>query len=157
MVRLIVESPLADDQISARVLDSLDHIRKLFLFVLPELVVLLDAGDIELMLRLRAGWLKRASQDGEFGIFDPARHLRVGHVLVQEHTLDEGCIVKRTTDFAINFDQVERDVFALQISYLEYCVYGDLGEFFVCFRYAVRMRSVSKADERKEGTGGHTF
>jgi len=135
MVRLIVEPPLADDQVSTTVLDSLDHVRKLLLFVLPEFVVLLDAGDIELVLRLRPGWLKRASEDGKLGIFDPARHLGVGHVLVQEHTLDEGYIVERTTDFAVDFDQVERDVFALHIRYLEYCIDGDLGEFFMCFRY----------------------
>ena len=94
MVRLVVETPLADHQISTRVLNFLDHIRKLFFFVLPELVVLLDAGDIEFVLRLRAGRLKRASKNGESGVLDPARHLGVRHVLVQEYTLDEGCIVE---------------------------------------------------------------
>jgi len=145
MVRLVVESPLADDQISTGVLNSLDHIRKLLLFVLPELVVLFYAGDIELVLRLRAGRLKRASENGEFGVLDPARHLGVGHVLVQEHTLDEGCIIERTTNFAIDLDQVEGDVFALHIRYLEHCIDGDLGEFFMCFRYAV-VRSMNKSD-----------
>jgi hypothetical protein len=156
MVRLVVEPPLADDQISTRVLNSLDHIRKLLLFVLPQLVVLLRAGDIELVFRLRAGRLKRASKNGEFGVLDPARHLGVGHVLVQEHTLDEGCIVERAADFAVDLDQVEGDVFALHIRYLEHCIDGDLSKFFVCFRYAVVVRPMGKADERKEGTGGHT-
>ena len=157
MVRLVVESPLADNQIGTSVLNSFDHVRKLLFFVLPELVILLDAGDIKLVLRLRAGRLKRTSEDGEFSILDPARHLRMGHILVQEHTLDQGCIVERTTDFPVDFDQVEGDVFALHIRYLEYRVDSDLGEFFMCFRYAVRVRFVNKADERKEGTARHTF
>ena len=136
MVRFVVESPLADDQISTRVFNSLDHIRKLLLFVLPQLVVLLNAGDVELMLRLRAGRLKWTSEDGQFGILDSARHLGVRHVLVQEHALDEGRVVERATDFAVDFDQIEGDVFALHIRHLEHCVHGNLCEFFMCFRYA---------------------
>lgn len=46
MIRLVVESPLANNEVRARVLHALDHIRELRLFVLPQLLVLLHARDV---------------------------------------------------------------------------------------------------------------
>lgn len=43
MVCLVIETPLADDQVGATVLDSLYHVHKLFLLVFPEFVVLFHA------------------------------------------------------------------------------------------------------------------
>lgn len=133
MVRLIVESPLANNQVRASVLDALDHLREFRLFVLSQLFVLLHASDVELVLRLRPRGLERTCEDGDLGVFDAVWHLRMRHVFVDEDTLDERCVSKRPADFAVDLDEVKWDVLALEIGHGEDGVYGDLSKLLVLF------------------------
>ena len=77
MVRLIVETPLADNEVGASVLDALDHIVELALLVLAQLLVLLHAGDVEFMLGLRAWGLEWACENSNLRVTHGVRHLWV--------------------------------------------------------------------------------
>lgn len=136
MICFVVETPLADDQVCPTVLHPLDHIQELLLLVLPQLLVLLHGRDIEFMLRLRTGWLERTCEDRKSGITDGVGHLRVGHILVDENALDECGIAEGATDFAIDFDQIKKNVFPLEIGDLENGIYCDLSKLSVLFRDA---------------------
>ena len=48
VVRLVIEAPLADDQVSARFLDLGDHLAEVILLVLVELLIVLLGGNVEL-------------------------------------------------------------------------------------------------------------
>lgn len=97
MVRLVVEAPLADNKVRAGVLHPLDHIVKLLFLVLPKFLVLLYAGNVELMLGFRARGLERTGEDSEFRVRDGTRHLRVREVLVDDNTLYEGSVLQSST------------------------------------------------------------
>jgi hypothetical protein len=116
MVRFIVKAPLANDQICARVLHTLNHVQEFLLLVILKLFELFNACDIELVFCLGSRWLEWTRENGDARIFYLARHLRMGHVFVYEHALDELRVRERTADFAIDFDEVKQDVFAFQIS-----------------------------------------
>lgn len=137
MVRLIIETPLANDQIRPAVLDHLHHPLKLLLLVLPQLPELLHAADVQMMLGLGTRGLEGAGEDGELGVADNGGHLWVGEVFVDEDTTDEGGVGEGTADLGGDFDEVEGDVAALDVGDLEDGVDGDLGELTVFFRYAV--------------------
>uniref|UniRef100_A0A182J9C2 Uncharacterized protein n=1 Tax=Anopheles atroparvus TaxID=41427 RepID=A0A182J9C2_ANOAO len=85
MVRLVIETPLADGQSCPGILHLLDHQQELLLLVLPQLAVVVGGRDIELMLRLRLRWLERAGEDGQLDVLEHRRHLRVGH---RQHGID---------------------------------------------------------------------
>jgi hypothetical protein len=63
----------------------------------------------------------------------------VRHVLVEEDTADEGCVLEGATDLAGDLDEVERNVATVEVGNGENGVDGDLGEERVCFRDAVGM------------------
>lgn len=77
MVRLVVEAPLTNDQVRARILHTPDHVQKLLLFITLELFELLDARDVEFMLRLGSRRLEWTGEDGDACIFQSTRHLWV--------------------------------------------------------------------------------
>lgn len=133
MVCLIIETPLTYDQVRASVLDALDHIRELLLFILAQLLVLLDARDVEFVLRLRPWGLERACQNSDLRVLDAAGHLRVRHVLVDKNTLDEGSVCERAADLAIHLDEIERHVFPFEVRDSEHRVYGNLRKLLVLF------------------------
>jgi hypothetical protein len=58
----------------------------------------------------------------------------VRKVLVDNNTLDEGCIVKRSSDFTINLDELKVDVFTVKVGNGENSVNGDIGKFVVSNR-----------------------
>lgn len=148
VVRFVVKAPLADDEVGARVLDLLDHALKLFHLVLLQLLVLLDRSDIELVLGLGSRRFEWAGEDGELGVFDGPRHLRMRHVLVEQDALDQGRVLERTADLARHLDQVEWHVPALEVGHGEDGVDGDLGKQAVRFRNAAhnaKDRPVSQA------------
>ena len=136
VVRLVVEPPLADDQVGARILDLLDHLLELLRLVHLQLLVLLDARNVQLVLGLGARGLKGASEDGDAGVGEGAGHLRVRHVLVEEDSLDKRRVLERTADLAGDLDEVERDVLAFEVGDGEDCVDGDLGEETVSLGHA---------------------
>ena len=133
MVGLVVEAPLADDEVRARVLHLLDHVLELFRLVRLQLLVLLDRGDVELVLRLGPWRFERARQDRDPRVRERARHLRVRHVLVKQDSLNQGCVFQRASDFAGDLDEVKRDVFAFEVRDREHGVDRDLGEQAVRF------------------------
>lgn len=128
MVGLVVEAPLADDEVCPRVLDSGDHLLELCPLVLLQLLVLFHARDVELVLGLWARGLEGTREDGQLGVLDAPRHLRVRHVLVDHHALDEGCILERTPDLSVDLDELKVDVPTFQIGNRENGIDRDLCE-----------------------------
>jgi hypothetical protein len=152
MVRFVVEAPLAYDQVGTRVLHHLDHVRKLFLFVIPEFVVLVHSGDVQFVLRLWAWRLERASEDRQAGIFDGRGHLWVRHVLVDEHALDEGGVGQRAADFSVDLDEVKGDIATFDVRNRQHCVHGDLRKLSDLFRDAVEATSAQNGGSTRMRT-----
>ena len=50
-------------------------------------------------------------------------------ILVDNNTLDEGCIFERTSDFTIDLDELEIDVFTVKVGDGEDSVDGNIGKF----------------------------
>ena len=90
----LIEAPLADDKVGTGVLDPLDHISELFLFILLQLLAFFCTRDVEFMFRLWSWGLEGASEDRETSVMNGVRHLRMGYVIVDEHTLNEGGVCK---------------------------------------------------------------
>ena len=133
MIRLVVEAPLADHQVRTGVLHPLDHVLELALLVLPQLLVLFYARDVQLMLRLRTRRLERTCEDRDLRVLDGVRHLWVGEVFVDEHALDERGVGERASDLSVNFDQVEWHVLPLEVCDREHCINSNLCELIVLF------------------------
>lgn len=152
MIRLVVETPLADDQVRARVLDALDHVLKLLLLVLAQLLVLLNARDVELVLRLGPWRLEWTREDGKLGVAHSTGHLRVRHVLVDEDTADELGVCERAADLAVDLDEVEGHVFALEVCNSHHGLHCDLGEVRMVFRHTAHLISTICRDEKQDGT-----
>ena len=148
MICLIVKAPLAYDQVCTRVFDHLDHVLELFLFVIAEFFVLFDARNVQFVLGLWARWLEWASEDGQAGIFNGRGHLRVRHVLVDEHTLDEGCVGQRATDFAVHLDEVKGNITTFDVCDRQYCIHGNLCKLPDLFRDAIEARSAQNGKRR---------
>ena len=89
MVGLVVETPLADDQPSPRILAPLHHVPEVLLLLLPQRLKLLDAVDVYFMLDLRLGRLERTRQDRNLDIRQHLGHLRVAELLIEENTLHQ--------------------------------------------------------------------
>jgi hypothetical protein len=123
----------------------LDHVQELFPLILSQLLVLFHAFDIQLVLGLGPGRLKRTRQDGQLGVLDRRRHLRVRHVLVDDDTLDERRVFQRTSDLAVDLDQLEIDVPTFEVGHRQDGVDSDLSELFVSDRDAVRIGKVGLA------------
>jgi hypothetical protein len=113
----------------------LDHLQELLFLILSQLLVLLHTLDIKLVLGLGPRWLEWTSKNSNLGISNDVGHLRMREILVDNNTLDEGCIFEGTSDFAINLDELEIDVFTGKVGDGEDSVDGDIGEFVVGDRY----------------------
>lgn len=150
MVGLVIEAPLTDDQVSPGILHPLDHVSELLFFVLPQLLVLFHRCDVELVLCLGAWGLEGACQDGEAGVFHGVGHLRMRHIFVDEYTLDECGISERAADFAIDLDQVEGDVLAVEVSNLQNSVYSNLCKLLVLFRHTAFDLLICACQRKKE-------
>lgn len=128
MVGLVIETPLADDQVGTRVLELLNHLRELALLIILKLLKLLHRGNVQLVLGLGLRGFEGASQDSQLGVLDFVRHLRVGEVLVDDNTVDKQRVFEGTSDLAIHLDQFEVDILALQIRNGQHRIHGNLGE-----------------------------
>jgi hypothetical protein len=113
----------------------LDHLQELLFFVLSQLLVLLHTLNVKLVLGLGPRWLEWTSENSNLGISNDVGHLRVREILVNNNTLDEGCIFEGTSDFTINLDELEVDVFTGKVGDGEDSVDGDIGEFVVGDRH----------------------
>ena len=128
MIRLIIESPLTNDQVRSSIFDLFDHFLKLLHLVHLQLFVLFNRSDIELVFSFGSRRFKRTSQDCDFRVGNGSGHLRVRHVFVEEDSFDQGRVFEGSSNFASHFDQVERDVFAFEIGDGEYSFDCDLSE-----------------------------
>jgi len=61
-------------------------------------------------------------------------------ILVNNNTLDEGCIFERTSDFTIDLDELEIDIFTGKVGDGEDGIDGDVGKFVVGDRDTVVSR-----------------
>ena len=52
-----------------------DHLCELLLFVLSQLLVVLDGGDVQLVLGLGLGWFKWAGEDCQLDVFELERRV----------------------------------------------------------------------------------
>lgn len=77
MVGLVIETPLANDNVCASILDLLNHLGKLFTLVVLQALEFIDRSDVELVLGLGLRGFECTSQNGQLGILDLRRHLRV--------------------------------------------------------------------------------
>lgn len=55
----------------------------------------------------------------------------MGHVLVDDDSLDEGSVFERTSDFAVDLDELKVDIAALEIGNGEDRFNSDGGKFVV--------------------------
>ena len=85
--------------------DTEDHTTNLFdhrderlLFVIPELLVVLTRLHVELVSGLRLRGLEGAGEDGDLGVVQVLVHLRMAHVLVEQHALYQDSILHLATD-----------------------------------------------------------
>jgi hypothetical protein len=147
MICFIVESPLTNDQIRAGILDSLDHIRELIRLVFPKLLVLLDAGNVQLVFGFGARRLERTCQDGKAGVFDGMWHLRVRHVLVYQNAFDESGVSERPPDFPLDLDEIKKDVPPFEISNLKHGIDSNLSKLPMLLRHAERVVDVRDPNE----------
>jgi len=143
VVGLVVKAPLADDEVGAGVLDPelsalitgvyplLDHVQELLLLVHLELLVLLDTLNVELVLGLGAGRLKRTREDGNLGVLDLVGHLGVRKVLVDNDTVDNVRVLEGTTDLAVDLDELKVDVAALEVGNGKDGIDGNVGKLVV--------------------------
>mmetsp|Transcript_32272 Transcript_32272/g.79948 ORF Transcript_32272/g.79948 Transcript_32272/m.79948 type:complete len:351 (+) Transcript_32272:698-1750(+) len=126
VVRLVVKTPLADDEVAARVLDLFDHVEEVVLLRLLHLLVRLHRLELELVLRLRLRRLEGAREDAHLGILDVLGHLRVRHVLVDDDAAHEARVLQLAAHLAVHLDEVEVDILAIEVSDSEHGIDGDL-------------------------------
>lgn len=131
MIRLVVKAPLTYYDVRSSVLDLLDHLGELVGLIILQLLELLHCGNVQLMLCLGLRRLKCASQDGELGVPDLGRHLRMREVLVYYDSLHQQRVFQRAPDLAIHLDQLKVNVFPVQIRYRQDCFYCNSGELVV--------------------------
>ena len=113
----------------------LDHLQELFFFILSQLLILLHTLDIKLVLGLGPRWLEWTSEDSNLGISNDVGHLRMREILIDNNTLDEGCIFERTSDFTIDLDELEIDVFTGKVGDGEDSIDGDISKFVMSDGY----------------------
>jgi len=113
----------------------LDHLQELLFFVLSQLLVFFHTLDIELVLCLGPRWLEWTSEDSNLCVSNDIGHLRMREILVDDNTLDEGCIFEGTTDFTIDLDELEIDIFTGEVGDGEDGIDGNVGKFVVGDRH----------------------
>ena len=127
VVGFVVEAPLADDEGGARVLALLNHVLEVLLLLQAELLVLLRGVDVDLVLRLGLRGLEGAGEDGDLGILDLLRHLRVRDVLVEDDAVDQHGVLELAANLPFNLDEVEVHVPALKVRHGHHSLDADLG------------------------------
>mmetsp|Transcript_104613 Transcript_104613/g.223600 ORF Transcript_104613/g.223600 Transcript_104613/m.223600 type:complete len:384 (-) Transcript_104613:586-1737(-) len=125
VVGLIVEAPLADHEVGARILDVFDLIAEVLLLVLVQLLVVLRRADVEFVLRLGFGRLEGASEDGHLCILDVLLHLRVAEVLIDEDATDQSRLLQLATDLPLDLDEVKVHIAAIHICHRQHGLDAD--------------------------------
>lgn len=128
MVGLIIESPLAEDDVGAGFFDARNHVDEVVLLHLLQFLVVSGALDLQTVLGLWLGWLKWASQDTDLGISDLLLHLRVRELFVEDDTLNKLRIFDGTSSLHYDLDQIEVDISSLHIGDVEHGSDGEVSE-----------------------------
>jgi len=128
VVGLIIETPLAKNHISTRVLNSLDHGFEVVAFHILELFVVGDGLDLNTVLGFGLWGLKGAGQDAHFGISKFLLHLGMSEVLVNNDTFNEAGVLNGSTGLGENLDEVEVDIAALEVSNVQNSLHGQVGK-----------------------------
>ena len=115
MVGLIIETPLAKNDIGAGVLNSGDHIGEVVGLHLDKTFVIGGALDLKTVLGLRLGRLEWAGEDAHLGVSVNFLHLGVGEFLVDDNTLDEAGVLEGATSLGNDLDEVEVDITSLHV------------------------------------------
>ncbi len=68
VVSLVVETPLTEDDVCARLFAAAYLVFEILLLLVVELDIVLCVGEIDVVLRFRFGWLKGASQNEDFSL-----------------------------------------------------------------------------------------
>lgn len=131
VVCLVVETPLADSQVRAGVLDLLNHLDKLLLLVVLQLLELLNAGDVKVVLGLGLRRLESTGQDGNLRIVHLRGHLRMREILINDHALDKQRIFKSPSNLSVHLDQLEINVFPLEVGNGQDGVHSNIGKLVV--------------------------
>jgi hypothetical protein len=119
MVCLIVETPLADDNGGAGVLNLLDHIDEILLLHVGKLFVVGSRLDLEAVLGLGLGRLKGAGEDSDLGVVDLLLHLGMREIFIKDNSFDESRIFESTTSLGDDLDEVEVNILSLEIGDME--------------------------------------
>lgn len=128
MVGFIVETPLAEDNVGAGVLHSLDHVGEVCLLHLLELIILLGVLNFKPVLGLRFGGLERAGENDDLGIVDFLIHLRMREVLVDDNSLNELGVFDTATSLGNNLNQIKVNILSLNVGDVEHGFDGEVGK-----------------------------
>lgn len=91
------------------------------------LLVIFSTHQPEISLGLRFRWLEWTGEDTDLGILDLFGHLRMGHLLVNEKTLNELGLLNGRSSHTSQLDEFEVDILTFQISDLENSVHSNSG------------------------------
>lgn len=89
MICLIVEAPLAENNVCTRIFNSFNHVCEVILLHLLELFVILNRLDFDTVLGLRFWGFEGTSENNNLCVSDLLHHLRMREIFVDNDTLNE--------------------------------------------------------------------
>ena len=141
MICLVVKTPLAEDDICARIFNSFHHIDEVVLLHLLQLFVIFDRLNLESVFRFGLWRLERASQNYYLSVVDFLLHLRVRKVFINNDALNKLRILNSAACLCNDFDEVEVDVFALKICNVKNGFNCQVCEVILTLAYYLRAQS----------------
>lgn len=145
MVGFIIETPLAESDVSSDILQFLDHVGEIFLLHFVKLFVIFGRFDFKTMLGLWLWGLKGAGQDGNTCISDALLHLRVREILINDDSLNESCVLDASSSLSDHLDQVEVDIFSLEVSNGKHGIDSNLCELILALGNNFRSKGSNSA------------
>jgi hypothetical protein len=135
MVGLIVETPLAENNVGSGILDLGDHILEVLLFHVVELFVVSDGFDFKTMLGLGFGWLEWAGEDANLGVLDLLSHLWMREIFIEDDSFDKVTVFNGSSGLGNNLDEVEVDILSVEVSNGEDGSESQVSELVLALRY----------------------
>lgn len=89
MIGLVIKAPLAQSNVSSRLLNFSHHVNEILLLLIGQLGIVLSIGYIQIVFGLWLGRFKGAGQNGYLGVFETFGHLWMREVLVNKYALNE--------------------------------------------------------------------
>mmetsp|Transcript_13232 Transcript_13232/g.18954 ORF Transcript_13232/g.18954 Transcript_13232/m.18954 type:complete len:246 (-) Transcript_13232:531-1268(-) len=131
VVSLVVEAPLAQDQGGSRIFAQLHLLDEVRLLLLVQGIVRLSGFDVDVVFGFGFRRLERASENGNFGVFDGFGHLRVRHRFVKDDTFDHHGVFQACSNLVFHLDQVKVNVLPFKVSHRNDSIYGNLGHLLL--------------------------